>query len=326
MINSELFEALELLAKETGIPKDYLMSKIEAALLSAYRRDYGAQENVSVTMNPEKNEIQLMQRRTAVEEVTDPITEIQIDEARKISKRTQIGDEVETELKTKNFGRISAQTAKQVIIQGIREAERGLVYQEFVSKEQEILTGVVQRVDPRSVVIEVGKTELFLMSGEQIPGESFREGQRVRVYVVEVKSTTKGPQIIISRTHPGFVKRLFELEVPEIYDGVVEIRSISREAGSRTKIAVYSSDENVDPIGACIGPKGARVSSIVSELGGEKIDILKYSDDPTEFIAQALSPAEVIQVIPLEGEKKCRTTSCRSRSARRGRTPASPPS
>ncbi|MBC8536638.1 transcription termination/antitermination protein NusA [Clostridiales bacterium BX7] len=305
-MNSELFEALELLAKETGIPKDYLMSKIEAALLSAYRRDYGAQENVSVTMNPEKNEIKLMQRRTAVEEVTDPITEIQIDEARKISKRTQIGDEVETELKTKNFGRISAQTAKQVIIQGIREAERGLVYQEFVSKEQEILTGVVQRVDPRSVVIEVGKTELFLMSGEQIPGESFREGQRVRVYVVEVKSTTKGPQIIISRTHPGFVKRLFELEVPEIYDGVVEIRSISREAGSRTKIAVYSSDENVDPIGACIGPKGARVSSIVSELGGEKIDILKYSDDPTEFIAQALSPAEVIQVIPLEGEKNCR--------------------
>ena len=306
MINTELFEALEVLEKEKGIPKDYMLGKIEAALLSAWRRDAGAAENVAVTIDKDKCDISLVVRYTVVEEVLNPDEEMSLEEARKISGKYDLGDVVPVEIKPKNFGRISAQTAKQVIIQGIREAERGLVFEQFQSKEHEILTGVVQRVDSRSIALEVAGTELYLMASEQIPGERFAEGDRVKVYVVEVRSTTKGPQIMISRTHPSFVKRLFELEVPEIFDGVVEIKSAAREAGSRTKIAVWSNDENVDPIGACIGPKGARVGSIVNELRGEKIDIIKWNEDPLAFIAAALSPAEAVEVRERPGEKNCR--------------------
>lgn len=306
MINAELFEALEILEKEKGIPKEYMYGKIEAALLSAYRKDAGTAENVAVIVHPETSEIKFVARYNVVDEVEDPDTEMLVSEAQKISTRLLVGDVAEIEIKPKNFGRISAQTAKQVLIQGIREAERGLVYEEFQEKEHEILTGIVQRVDHRSVSIEIGKSEIYLMAGEQIPGESFREGERVKVYVVEVRNTTKGPQVMISRTHPAFVKRLFELEVPEIFDGVVEIKSAAREAGSRTKLAVWSNDENVDPIGACIGPKGTRVGNIVNELRGEKIDIIKWSENPLEFIAAALSPAEALEVRELPGERNCR--------------------
>ncbi len=306
MINTELFEALALLEKEKNIPVDYMLERIETALQMAYRRTHAGAENVVVVTDKEKAEIKLVVRYNVVEEVLDPDNEISLTEAKKISPKLEIGDVAEVELAPKEFGRISAQTAKQVIIQGIREAERGLVFQEFHSKEHEILTGVVSRVDGRNISVEIGGSELFLSGSEMIPGETFHEGQRVKIYVVEVRSGVKGPQIMLSRTHPGLVKRLFELEVPEIYDGTVEIKSVAREAGSRTKLAVWSRDANVDPIGACIGPKGARVSVIVDELQGEKIDIIKWDEDPAVFIAAALSPAEVLEVISLPGEKSCR--------------------
>ncbi len=308
MQNNELFEALDLIEKEKGIPKSYMLEKIEAGLVSALRRDYGSAENIVVAINEDKKDIRLLLRKTVVETVENPAEEIELEEARKQSRRYELGDVCETEVKPKNFGRISAQTAKQVIIQGIREAERGLLYQEYSSKEHEILTGVVQKVDMKTkgVSVEIGKTEAVLLQNEQIPGETFQEGDRVKVYVLEVKKNTKGTYIMISRTHPGLVKRLFELEVPEIFDGTVEIKAIAREAGSRTKLAVWSKDENVDPIGACIGPKGARVTSVVTELRGEKIDIIKYSENPEEFIASALSPAEVVRVETSPGEKSCR--------------------
>lgn len=308
MLNSELFEALELIEKEKGIPKSYMLEKIEAGLASALRRDYGSADNIAVVIDEGKKDIRLVLRKTVVEEVENPAAEVSLEEARKQNRRYELGDVCETEIKPKNFGRISAQTAKQVIIQGIREAERGLLYQEYSSKEHEILTGVVQKVDmkTKNVSVEIGKTEAVLLQNEQIPGESFAEGERIKVYVLEVKKNTKGTYVMISRTHPGLVKRLFELEVPEIFDGTVEIKAISREAGSRSKIAVWSKDENVDPIGACIGPKGSRVSSVVAELRGEKIDIIKYSENPQEFVAAALSPAETIRVETVPGEKSCR--------------------
>ncbi len=306
-MNQEFFEALDLIEKEKGIPKSYMMERIEAALLSAYRRDCGTDENVFVDINEEKRSIRMYRVKTVAEEVQDPENEISLDEARKISKKLKVGDKAEIDIKTKDFGRISAQTAKQVIIQGIREAERDMAYEEYNSKEGEILTGVVLRNDPRNgnIVVEIGKNEAVLLSGEQVPGEKFADGERIKVYVVEVRRATRGLQLIISRTHPGLVKRLLELEVPEIYEGTVEIKAISREAGSRTKIAVLSKDENVDPVGSCIGARGSRVGAIVSELKGEKIDIIKYSEDPAAFVAAALSPSEVISV-EIIGENACR--------------------
>ena len=250
--------------------------------------------------------------KTVVDEVEDPSHEIQLDTAKKVSKRAKLGDELHVPVETKKFGRIAAQAAKQVIIQGIREAERGIIYEEFTSKEHEILTGVVSHIEPRngSVSIRISSnsefTEAMLAPNERIKTEVLREGDRIKVYVVEVRNSTRGPQVLISRTHPGLVKRLFELEVPEIYDGTVEIKSIAREAGSRTKMAVWSSDPDVDPIGSCVGPKGGRVASIVNELGGEKIDIVKYSEIPEEYIAAALSPSEVLSVTMLEDGKSCR--------------------
>lgn len=307
-MNNEFFDALDLLEKEKGIPKAYMLERIQAALLAALKRDSGAIENVTIVMDDEKKETRMYVKKQVVEEVTQEQYEISLDQARDIDKKINLGDMIDVEIKPKNFGRITAQNAKQVIIQGIREAERGLVYQEFMSSQHEILTGVVQKVDPRTknATILVGKTEMMLVANEQVPGEVLREGETIKVYVVEVRKIQKGPQVMISRTHPGLVRRLFELEVPEIYEGTVEVKGISREAGSRTKIAVLSHDENVDPIGSCVGPRGARVGAIVNELKGEKIDIIKYSDDIEEYVAASLSPAQAVSVAADHTQKSCR--------------------
>ena len=296
-----------------SIPKAYMLERIQQALITAFKRDNaGFSENIFVETDEVKKEIRMYVRKEVVEEVENIATQISLDEAKDLSARVGAGDFVNIPVKTHDFGRIAAQTAKQVIIQGIREAERGMIYDEYSSKEHEILSALVARIDPRNgnVIVELGaksdKTEAVLIEKEQIRGERLREGDRVKVYVAEVRRNTKGPQIIISRTHPSLVKRLFELEVPEIKDGLVEIRSVAREAGMRTKIAVFSNDEDIDPIGACVGPRGGRVSSIVDELRGEKIDIIKYSDDPAEFVAAALAPSDVIAVTMLDDEKSCR--------------------
>ena len=309
----EFFAAIALIEKEKGIPKSYMLEKITQALVSAYKRDHeGITDNVFVEANEITETVRMFVKKEIVEEVTNPFTEIALDEARKSLPSAQTGDVVRIEIKPRNFGRIAAQTARQVIIQGMREAERGMIYDEFSSKEHEILTGVVTRVDPRSgaVSLRIGSgseaTEAFLAPGEQVKGEAYLEGMRLRVYVVEVRRSTKGPQVLISRTHPGLVKRLFELEVPEIYDGTVEVKSIAREAGSRTKLAVWSADPDVDPIGACVGPRGQRVNNIVEELKGEKVDIIKWSEEPAEYIAAALSPADVVSVAVREEGKACR--------------------
>ena len=310
---AEFFAAVAQLEAERGIPKGYMMEKITQALVSAYKRDHeDVGDNLVVEANEETGQVRMFIRKDVVETVDDPGSEISLDEAREKLPRAQLGDVISIEVKTRNFGRIAAQTARQVIIQGIREAERGMIYDEFTSKEHEIITGVVTRIDPKngaaSLRISSGSefTDAFLSPTEQVRGESFKEGDRLKVYVVEVRRSTRGPQVLISRTHPGLVKRLFELEVPEIYDGTVEIKSIAREAGSRTKLAVWSEESNVDPIGACVGPRGGRVNSIVEELKGEKVDIIKWSEDPAEYIAAALAPADVISVDVDEEVKSCR--------------------
>ena len=312
-MNAEFFEAIEELEKEKGIPRSYMYDKIRQAMLAAFRRDNpNCEDNVEIILDEEKKRIEMNVNKTVVEDVADPTHEITLDAAKKIVKRAKLGDIVPIPVETKKFGRIAAQAAKQVIIQGIREAERGIIYEEFTSKEHEILTGIVSHIEPRngSVSIRISSnsefTEAMLAPNERIRTEALREGDRIKVYVVEVRNSTRGPQVLISRTHPGLVKRLFELEVPEIYDGIVEIKSIAREAGSRTKMAVLSNDPDVDPIGACVGPKGGRVASIVNELGGEKIDIIKYSETPEDYIAASLSPAEVLSVTMLEDGKSCR--------------------
>ena len=309
-MNAEFFAAIEDIEKEKGIPREYMFEKIQQAMLAAFRKDnpeYG--ENVEVVLDEDKKRIELVINKTVVEEVWDPTAELDLESAHKLSKRAKPGDVVQIPVETKKFGRIAAQAAKQVIIQGIREAERGMIYDEFNSKQHEILTGEVSRIEPRtgSVSIKISSnsefTEAMLSPAERIKGEELHEGDRIKVYVVEVRKSTRGPQVLISRTHPGLVKRLFELEVPEIFDGTVEIKSIAREAGSRTKMAVWSADPAVDPIGACVGPKGGRVASIVQELGGEKIDIVRYSEVPA-----ALAPAEVMSVVLLDEGKSCRVT------------------
>ena len=310
---TEFFAAIRMIEEEKGIPKAYMIEKITQALVSAYKRDHeGVGDNVTVDANEELGTVRMFVKKDVVEEVDNPCTEMSLEEARAALPRAQLGDVLRIEIKPRNFGRIAAQTARQVIIQGMREAERGMIYDEFSSKEHEILTGVVTRVDPRSgaVSLRIGSgseaTEAFLAPGEQVKGEAYLEGMRLRVYVVEVRRSTKGPQVLISRTRPGLVKRLFELEVPEIYDGTVEVKSIAREAGSRTKLAVWSADPDVDPIGACVGPRGQRVNNIVEELKGEKVDIIKWSEEPAEYIAAALSPADVVSVAVREEGKACR--------------------
>ena len=309
----EFFAAIDLIEKEKGIPKSYMIEKITQALVSAYKRDHeGVGDNVVVESNEQAGEVRMYVKKDVVESVDNPATEISLTEAREKLPRAELGDVIRIEIKPRNFGRIAAQTARQVIIQGMREAERGMIYDEFSAKEHEILTGVVTRVDPRSgsasIRITSGGefTDAFLAAGEQVRGETVTEGDRLKVYVVEVRRSTRGPQVMISRTHPGLVRRLFELEVPEIYDGTVEVKSIAREAGSRTKIAVWSEDENVDPIGACVGPRGQRVNNIVEELHGEKMDIIQYSEDPAQYVAASLAPADVVSVTILEDGKSCR--------------------
>ena len=311
---SEIFAALAMLEKERGIPQTFMMEKIIQAITTAYKRDHDGVENVIVDVDEEHQTLKMFVQKNVVDEedYVDPDNEMTLAEAKAISAKYEIGDIVNIPVDKTEFGRIAAGNGKQVIIQGLREAERGMVYDEFNSKQHEILTGIVTRIDPRTgnVSLRIGtgteSTEALLMSGEQVQGEELTEGMHVRVYVVDVRRSTRGPQILISRTHPGLVKRLFELEVPEIYDGTVEVKSIAREAGSRTKMAVWSNDEAVDPIGACVGPKGQRVSTIVDELRGEKIDIIKFSEDPAEYIAAALAPADVLEVRMAEEGKACR--------------------
>ena len=308
----EIFAALELLEKERGIPQDFMMGKIIQALTAAYKKDHEGVENVIVDVNEEKKDLRMYVQKEIVEEVENPGSQISLEEAKRLSAKNELGGIVNIPVESVEFGRIAAGNGKQVIIQGLREAEHGMIYDEFNSKQHEILTGTVSRIDPRTgnVSLRIGtgteSTEAVLTMNEQVPGEELREGQMVKVYLVEVRRSTRGPQVLISRTHPGLVKRLFELEVPEIYDGTVEIRSIAREAGNRTKMAVWSADENVDPIGACVGPRGQRVNAIVDELRGEKIDIIKYSEDPAEFIAAALAPADVVSVQLAAEGKSCR--------------------
>lgn len=312
MINKEFFAALEQLEKEKGIPVDYMLDRVGQALITAYKRENdGMTDNVYVVPDRAGKDIRMFVRKTVVDDVYEPYEEMTVEEAREYKPNAVLGDVIDIDIPTKSFGRIAAQTAKQVIIQGIREAERGMVLSEFESKEHEILTATVSRIDPRGgyileMISQGEKTEAILPVSEQVCTEQFKEGDRIKVYVIEVRKGTRGPQILISRTHPGLVKRLFELEVPEIHDGVVEVKSIAREAGSRTKIAVTSNDPNVDPIGACVGTRGARVGNIVDELGGEKIDIIKWSEDTAAFVSAALAPADVISATMQPDVKACR--------------------
>ena len=311
-MNKEFFEALAMLEKEKGIPMQYLIEKIEAAISIAIKRDEnGAEDNV-VEINPETGRFYVAVRKTVVEEIEDPANEILKAEAAKYNKTAAVGDIIEIPLETKDFGRIAAQAAKHVIRQGIREAERERIMQEYQSHCNDIITATVLRTDAKTgnVTLElVNKTEAVLPKSEQVPGETFADGQRIRVYVMDVFAGDKGPRMKISRTRAGLVERLFEMEVPEIYDGTIEIKSTAREAGSRTKMAVWSKNPDVDAVGACIGPKGTRVSGIVEELGGEKIDVVKYSEDIREFIGAALAPADVLNVeIEDEEARSCKVT------------------
>ena len=309
--NKEFFEAIQMLELERGIPADYLLEKVCAAIITSVRKEYGGEDVVFVDCDAEKNELKVYLRKTVVEEVENKFTEILKEEAKKYNKNALVGDVVEIPLKTEQFGRIAATTAKNVIRGDIHDAERNLMLREFESKQTELVTGKVQSIDPQTgnATLEIGKSVVVLPKSRQIPDEVLKEGQLIKVFIEGVKDTPKGPKAMISRTHSGLVKRLFEREVPEIYDGIVEIKSVSREAGSRTKIAVFSKDENVDPVGACIGPKGTRVGTIVEALGGEKIDIVVFDEDPAKYIAAALAPADVLQVeIDEEKDKACHVT------------------
>ena len=306
-MNTEFFNALDILEKEKGISKEYMLEKVEAALVAAFKRDNNGNSNVRVVMDPVKKDVKVYSVKNIVEEVMDPETEISLEAAKAISRRHVLGGVVETEIKTKNFGRISAQTAKQVIIQGIREAERSMAVKAYESKKEEIISAVVTKVDPTNgnIVVDTGTSEAVLLKSEQIPGESFTVGDHMKVFVMEVNNEVKGPIVTLSRSNPHFVKRLFELEIPEIADGTVVIHNVSREPGSRTKISVSSRNADVDAVGACIGAGGRRISEIVNELGGEKIDIVNYSEMPEEYVRAALSPANVKSVV-LESERACR--------------------
>lgn len=307
-MNADFISAIYAVGKEKGIDPDFLFQAIEEALVTGYKKDTGTTQNVRVDMNKESGEIHVYAQRTVVEGEPEDASQMTLEEAQAIDHRYEIDDIVEVEVTPKNFGRIAAQNAKQVVLQRIREAERGQVYERFSSRAQDIVNGVIQRMENRNVYIELGKNvEAVLSVNEQIPGEIYQAHERIKTYIIEVKKNDKkGPQIMVSRTHPGLLKRLFEIEVPEIHDGIVEIKSVAREPGNRSKISVYTADENVDPVGACVGQKGMRVQTIVNELRGEKIDIVKYSDDPAQYVANALSPAKVLETNVNEEEKICR--------------------
>ena len=305
-MNADFISAIQELGKEKGIEPELLYQAVDDALVAAYKKNSNTNQNVRVDMNKETGEIHVYAQRTVVEGVPVDETEMTVQEAQAIDPRYLAGDIVETEVTPKNFGRIAAQNAKQVVVQRIREAERGQVYERFQSRNQDIVTGIIERQENKNVYIDLGKVEAVLTPNEQIPGEIYQYHDRMKTFIVEVKRSAKGPQIVVSRTHPGLLKRLFELEVPEIHDGIVEIKSVAREPGMRSKISVYTADENVDPVGACVGHKGMRVQTIVNELRGEKIDIVKYSEDPAQYVANALSPAKVVSTNVNEAEKICR--------------------
>lgn len=302
-MNQELLQAVQFLKTEKGLPADVIFESLEAVLLSAYKRETGTHAEATATIDRETGVYHIFVTKTVVEDVEDPELEISLTDAQALNSAYAVGDLVQQEVTPKNFGRMAAQTAKQVMTQRLKEAERNVIYDEFVGREGDVLTGMIERIDNKTVYVSLGKTEGILPSTEQIPGERYRPKNRLKCYVVEVKKTSKGPQIILSRTHPGLLKRLFELEVPEIYDGTVEIKSVAREAGSRSKISVYSVDGNIDPVGACVGPKGQRVQNIVDELHDEKIDIVRWDEDPALYIANSLSPSKVISVSVWDEEK-----------------------
>ncbi|GAF63675.1 transcription elongation factor NusA [Bacillus sp. TS-2] len=302
-MNSEFMDALTTIEGEKGISKEVIIEAIEAALISGYKRNFNSAQNVRVDVDRDSGSIRVFARKVVVEEVFDARLEISLDEAKQVNSHYEVDDIVEIEVTPKDFGRIAAQTAKQVVTQRVREAERGIIYADFIDREEDIMTGIVQRQDHRFIYVDLGKVEALLPVNEQMPNESYAHNDRIKAYITKVEKTTKGPQILISRTHPGLLKRLFELEVPEIYDGTVEIKSVSREAGDRSKIAVHADNPEVDPVGACVGPKGGRVQTIVNELKGEKIDIVRWSEDPVEYVANALSPSKVVQVNVNEDEK-----------------------
>ena len=306
-MNKEFFVALDLLEKEKGIPKEYMMEKIEAALTSACKKEYGSSAMVRVNIDPVQEDVKVYLQKEVVEEVTNPQCQISLEEAKKLNKRHTLGKIIETEVKTKNVRRLSAGAAKSVIIQGIREGERKAMQDAYESKREEIITATVSKVfsDNGNVYLETGSGNATLIKGEQIPGEEFTVGDRIKVFVMEVNKEAKGPLVTLSRAHAGLVRRMFELEIPEIQDGIVMVKGVAREAGSRTKIAVWSRDEDVDAVGACIGNHGMRIQEIVNELRGEKIDIVKYSEIPEEYVAAALAPAEV-KSVTFTGERSCK--------------------
>ena len=302
-MNREFIRAIEELEKEKGVSKDILIESIELALVSAYKKNYGTSQNVRVNIDREGGDIDVFMRKDVVEEVTDDLIEVSLEEAQELDPRYMVGDGIEYQVTPRDFGRIAAQTAKQVVVQRIREAERDLIYDDYISKQGEVVTGVIQRIGYDSVFINIGKAEGRLVASEQVPGEVYTVNKRIKVYVMDVKNAPKGPQIYLSRSHPGIVKKLFELEVPEIQDGTVVIKNVAREAGFRTKMAVYTADPNIDPVGACVGSRGARVRNVVEELFGEKIDIITWSEDSSEFITKALSPAKPDRVMVNEDGK-----------------------
>ncbi len=308
-MNKELFTALELLESEKGIPMDYMLERVEAALISAYKKEHHGESNVRIVLDPVKKDVKVFQQREVVETVENPETQISLEDAQKLSHRNVLGSIVENELKTANFKRLSAVNGKQVLIQGIREAERTKMMKEYENKREEVITATVQRIDPENgdVIVYTGTSNARMLRNDLIPGEVLHEGDMIKVIVTEVTKEMRGPMVTLSRTNAGLVKRLFEMSVPEIADGTVVINGVAREAGSRTKIAVSTRDAAVDPVGACIGPRSTRIAPIMEELRGEKIDIIRYSDDPKEYISAALAPAKVTAVT-LDGEKSCKVT------------------
>ncbi|WP_181348684.1 transcription termination factor NusA [Thalassobacillus sp. CUG 92003] len=302
-MSSELFDAMNYLEKEKGIDKGLLLEALEAALISAYKKNFNSATNVRVDINEDSGSMHVYARKVIVEEVMDENQEISLEEAKQINPNYELEDVIEVEVTPMDFGRIAAQAAKQVVTQRVREAERGVIYGEYVDREEDVMTGIIQRMDPRFIYVNLGKIEARLPEGEQMPTETYNVHDRLKVFVTKVENTNKGPHIYVSRTHPGLLKRLFEMEVPEIFDGTVEIRSVAREAGDRSKISVHAPDPEIDPVGSCVGQRGQRVQAIVDELKGEKIDIVQWSEDPVVYVSNALSPSKVVEVLVDEEDK-----------------------
>lgn len=305
-MSSELFESLELIEEEKGISRDVILDALESALVSAYRKHFGAAQDVGVIFEEETGEIRIVARKKVVDEVEDRENEVSVEEAKRINAKYEVGDIAEFEVTPKSFGRIAAQTARQVVFQRMHEAEREKMVSEYSDRENDIATAVVRKIERRNVMLEIEDTESVLMPNEQVRSDNYKVGERYKVFVVEVADSVKGVHLVVSRSHPGLVRRLLELEVPEIGQGIIEIKALSREPGSRSKIAVHSTQENIDPVGTCIGPKGMRVQEVIRELRGEKIDIIKYSDNPAEYVANALSPADVLSIEVDEDNRICR--------------------